>query len=161
MTLGRTLFIVNPAARHGETRKLVPAIQRTIEGVADGDIQLSAGPRHGFDLARTAEGFDTIVAVGGDGTAHEVLNGVMAHEPDVRPTFAVVPTGSGNDYAHTLGKFNAEHPYWMNYHWRVFRAKANTSQLTVSDWASDTAAGGPAGQELMYNFLEIQPYIGE
>ena len=103
MALGRPLFIVNPAARHGETRKLVPAIQRTIEGVADGDIQLSAGPRHGFDLARTATGFDTIVAVGGDGTAHEVLNGVMAHEPDVRPTFAVIPTGSGNDYAHTLG----------------------------------------------------------
>ena len=97
MALGRTLFIVNPAARHGETRKLVPAIQRTIGGVADGDIQLSAGPRHGFDMARTAEGFDTIVAVGGDGTAHEVLNGVMAHEPDVRPCFAVIPTGSGND----------------------------------------------------------------
>ena len=103
MTLSRTLFIVNPAARHGETHKLIPAVQRVIDGVADGDIQLSAGPRHAFDLARTATGFDTIVAVGGDGTAHEVLNGIMAHKADQRPVFAVVPTGSGNDYAHTLG----------------------------------------------------------
>ena len=103
MTLGRTLFIVNPAARHGETRKLIPAVQGVIGSAAEADVQLSAGPRHAFDLARTAQGFDAIVAVGGDGTAHEVLNGVMTHEADVRPCFAVVPTGSGNDYAHTLG----------------------------------------------------------
>ena len=103
MTLEKTLFIVNPAARHGETRKLVPALERVSDGVTPHEIQLSAGPRHAFDLARTAEGFDSIVAVGGDGTAHEVLNGVMAHDEAKRPSFGIVPTGSGNDYAHTLG----------------------------------------------------------
>jgi YegS/Rv2252/BmrU family lipid kinase len=103
MALGRTLFIVNPAAQHGETRKLVPAIQSIITDVTDSDVQLSAGPRHAFDLVRTAVGYDTVVAVGGDGTAHEVINGIMAHDEGARPSFAVVPTGSGNDYAHTLG----------------------------------------------------------
>jgi YegS/Rv2252/BmrU family lipid kinase len=103
MALGRTLFIVNPAAQHGETRKLVPAIQHAITDVADGDVRLSAGPRHAFDLVRTAVGYDTVVAVGGDGTAHEVINGIMAHDGAARPAFAVVPTGSGNDYARTLG----------------------------------------------------------
>jgi YegS/Rv2252/BmrU family lipid kinase len=71
--------------------------------VSAAEIELSAGPRHACDLARTAVGFDSIIAVGGDGTAHEVLNGVMAHDADARPAFGIVPTGSGNDYAHTLG----------------------------------------------------------
>jgi len=71
-----------------------------------------------------------------------------------------------NCYAHHLGKFNAKYKYWMNYHWRVFRAKGKTATLTVSDWASDPSTGsgqakpgGPVGQELMFNFIEIQPYL--
>ena len=53
-----------------------------------------------------------------------------------------------------------EIPDYMNYHWRVFRAKGKTAKLTVSDWVSDTEPGGPVGQELMFNFIEVQPYIG-
>lgn len=66
-----------------------------------------------------------------------------------------------NCYAHIVGKFNAKYPFWMNYHWRVFRAKGTTARLTVSDWDSDTAPGGPVGQESIYNFVEVQPYLGE
>jgi hypothetical protein len=64
-------------------------------------------------------------------------------------------------YAHTLGKLNARNPFWMNYHWRVFRAMGPTAKLTVSDWAGDATPGGPIGQETMFNFIEIQPYVGE
>ena len=64
-----------------------------------------------------------------------------------------------NCYAHHLGKFTDKHNYWMNYHWRVFRAKGTTARLTVSDWKSDKEPGGPVGQELMYNFIEVQPYF--
>jgi YegS/Rv2252/BmrU family lipid kinase len=99
----RTLFIVNPAARHGETRKLIPMLERALGAPAAGQIQVSAGPRHACDLARNAVEFETIVAVGGDGAAHEVLNGIMAHDDATRPTFGIVPTGSGNDLAHTFG----------------------------------------------------------
>lgn len=106
MTLGPTLLIVNPAARHGSTAKLLPAVERLMDGVADFEVQVSAGPRHARDIAAQATGFDTIVAVGGDGTVHEVVNGVMAHDEATRPRFAVVPTGSGNDYARTLGMSN-------------------------------------------------------
>ena len=66
-----------------------------------------------------------------------------------------------NCYAHKLGKFDRHHQYWMNYWWRVFRAKDKTARLTVSDWAGASEPGGPAGQELMLNFIEIQPYLGE
>jgi hypothetical protein len=47
----------------------------------------------------------------------------------------------------------------MNYHWRVFRATATQARLTVSDWASDQDPGGPEDQELMFNFIEVQPYL--
>lgn len=64
-----------------------------------------------------------------------------------------------NNYAQTLGPFNKDNPFWMNYHFLVFRAKGKTAKLTVSDWASATEPGGPIGQELMFNFVEVQPYL--
>ena len=48
-------------------------------------------------------------------------------------------------------------PVCITYYWTVFRAKAATAKLTVSDWQSATDAG-PFGQEQTFNFLEIQPY---
>ena len=57
------------------------------------------------------------------------------------------------------GKFKGGYRYFFNYHWRVFRAKSETAKLTVTDWANDTEPGGPVGQELLYNFIEIEPYM--
>jgi hypothetical protein len=48
-------------------------------------------------------------------------------------------------------------PVCITYFWRVFRAKAPSAQLTVSDWDTDKDAG-PFGEEQAFNFLEIQPY---
>lgn len=64
-------------------------------------------------------------------------------------------------YGSTLGKFNVNHTAFMTYHWRVFRATDSTAMLTVSDWASPNDLGGPAGQEMMVNFIEIEPYFAE
>ena len=61
-------------------------------------------------------------------------------------------------YARPVDKFGGSHNYYMNYHWRVFRAKGATARLVVSDWNSETEPGGPVGQELIFNFIEIQPY---
>jgi hypothetical protein len=49
-------------------------------------------------------------------------------------------------------------PVCITYHWKVFRAKATTAKLTVSDWQSEKEPGAPFGQEQTFNFLEIQPY---
>ncbi len=64
-----------------------------------------------------------------------------------------------NCYSHHHGPFNAENRAWMNYHWQVFRARGREARLVLSDWASDTEPGGPVGQELAVNFVEIQPYL--
>ena len=49
-------------------------------------------------------------------------------------------------------------PVCITYYWRVFRAKATTAKLTVSDWLSEKEPGRAAGQEQTFNFVEIQPY---
>ncbi len=66
---------------------------------------------------------------------------------------------SSGKIGHVYGSFNRDNPLWVTFHRLVFRANNTEGTLTVSDWPSDTAAGGPIGQELMYNFLELQPYL--
>jgi hypothetical protein len=43
----------------------------------------------------------------------------------------------------------------------VFRAKSGAAKLTITDWASDGEPGGPIGQEIALNFVEIQPHLEE
>ncbi len=64
-------------------------------------------------------------------------------------------------YSHIWGGYSREHPAWMNFHWRVFRATGEQAVIRISDWGSDTDPGGPIGQELMCNFVEVQPYYSE
>jgi len=62
-------------------------------------------PTHAIELAKQAaeEGYDIVVALGGDGTVHEVVNGLMQVPADRRPIMGVVPIGSGNDFAYSMG----------------------------------------------------------
>lgn len=64
-----------------------------------------------------------------------------------------------NCYDHHLGPFNDKNRFWMNYHRRIFRARARTATLEISDWTAENKPGGPVGQELIYNFIEVQPYL--
>jgi hypothetical protein len=47
----------------------------------------------------------------------------------------------------------------MNHHRLMFRAVHPTATLIISDWESDQTAGGPAGQEMMFNYIQIEPYF--
>jgi YegS/Rv2252/BmrU family lipid kinase len=62
-------------------------------------------PTHATELARQAalDGYDLVIALGGDGTVHEVVNGLMSAPAENRPVLGVVPLGSGNDFAHAIG----------------------------------------------------------
>ena len=62
-------------------------------------------------------------------------------------------------YSHELGPYNRENPAWLNYHRMVFKPKGNTAELVISDWTSPANRCGPVGQELICNFIEIQPYF--
>ena len=101
--LGKTLVIVNPAARHGVTASLVPVVTGLLDGQVDYDLVITERPGHATGIARTTQAYDTVCAVGGDGTVHEVLNGIMTIDRETRPALTLLPTGSGNDYRRTLG----------------------------------------------------------
>ncbi len=97
-----TCAIYNPTAGRGRAAKLHEVWQaRTPPGT---EFRATREPGHAIELATEAvrAGFGRIIAAGGDGTVHEVANGIlMAGNPDVR--FTTFPIGSMNDYAFTLG----------------------------------------------------------
>ena len=99
-------IIYNPAAAKGaagKNRHHVEALLRRHE--FDYDLVLTEGPGHAGMLARQAadEGRDVVVAAGGDGTANEVINGLMQSERLSKPALGVLPVGRGNDFAFGIG----------------------------------------------------------
>ena len=97
-----TCVIYNPAAGRGRARaRIAAALPRLGPDVT---LRATAGPGHAAELAEAAarEGFARVVAAGGDGTVHEVANGLLrAARPGV--VLSTLPLGSMNDYAHALG----------------------------------------------------------
>jgi YegS/Rv2252/BmrU family lipid kinase len=98
----RTLLIANPAARHGDTARLLPVIEQLLCNVPHETV-LTERAGQATELAAGASGYDLVVATGGDGTVHEVLNGLMSIPGEARPALGLLPTGSGNDTRRTMG----------------------------------------------------------
>lgn len=59
------------------------------------------------------------------------------------------------------GPFTEGKPFWLNLHWQVFRAVKPTAVLCISDWKSPDNAGGPPGQQILYTYIELKPYLDE
>ncbi|MEE0262365.1 MAG: diacylglycerol kinase family protein, partial [Collinsella sp.] len=103
---GRTLIIANPAAQSGAAREVAERLQRFLDMTARSsqfDLVLTERMGHAKELAAQATDYRTVIALGGDGVIHEVVNGLMTQDEAVRPALAVLPVGSGNDFAQTLG----------------------------------------------------------
>ncbi len=97
-----TCVIYNPAAGRGKAERLLNELRATTG--TEFELRPTREPGHAVELARKAaeEGFAKVVAAGGDGTVHEVANGVLqSGRRDV--VFSVWPIGSANDYAYSLG----------------------------------------------------------
>ncbi|NLG80729.1 MAG: diacylglycerol kinase family lipid kinase [Firmicutes bacterium] len=98
----RVKVIVNPMAGRGRAARAIPVICRALEkGKADYDIYVTRGPGDAITAASRAvdEGYEVIAAAGGDGTTNEVANGIAGREV----ALGVIPCGSGNDMAISLG----------------------------------------------------------
>ncbi len=106
------VVVLNPLSGGGRGVRLRPRIEAAIGAAGiDGAVHVTTEPGHATDLAREAatRGVDIIVAVGGDGTVHEIANGMLdAATPEARtPSLAVVPVGTGNDFAKLLGVYGS------------------------------------------------------
>ncbi len=102
-------LILNPMADLGRAWKTANDL-RPIAQEFKGELSWSGTvyPTHATELAKQAaeEGCDIVVAMGGDGTVHEVMNGLMQVPAERRPVMGVVPIGSGNDFAYSMGITN-------------------------------------------------------
>lgn len=103
--LGKTLLIANPAAQNGEGARAARTVAGLLkERLGEGNFEVSTTlyPYHAAEIAAASRGFDSVVALGGDGIIHEVANGLMKVDAAARPAMGIVPVGSGNDFAKTL-----------------------------------------------------------
>ena len=107
ISLGKTLLLANPVAQSGRGLPMAHAAFAKLEralGEGSVDLVFSEAPRHAVEITAAVSGeYNTIIALGGDGLIHEIVNGSMKVPAESRARIGVIPVGSGNDYARTLG----------------------------------------------------------
>jgi diacylglycerol kinase family enzyme len=98
----RVCVIYNPSAGRGRGRGRLERLHRVLEGQAEFRPTDAVGQAEKLAFQAAQQEFSIVAAAGGDGTVHEVANGMLrASRPEV--TLAVIPVGSANDYAYSLG----------------------------------------------------------
>jgi diacylglycerol kinase (ATP) len=147
----KTVFLVNPASANGKTGKRWPQIAQAAHAAGlRGEAIFSERPGQLGELARAAadEGASLLVVVGGDGTVHEVVNGIPGRE-DVE--LAVIPRGTGWDFARThkipkrldqalrIARDGAARPFDLG------RADYRTDGGQTSAWFANMASVGMSG----------------
>lgn len=100
----RLLFLYNPFAGKG---KIKTSLSDILQIFAESGFEITVHPTmESQDLTQTikkeAQRFDYIVVSGGDGTLHELADGLMALPPEQRPPCGYIPTGTVNDFATSL-----------------------------------------------------------
>jgi len=97
----RVCFVVNPIAGKGRALAEWKKIEPVAAQLGDYAVRFTERPGHATELAREAvrQGYDRVVSMGGDGTLNEVGNGLMGSGA----ALAVIPAGTGNDWARTSG----------------------------------------------------------
>ncbi len=100
-------IIVNPLAGKGNALQAVPAIEQQLKAAGlNYDIVLTERPGHAIELAYQAvkDHYDVIVGGGGDGTANEVINGLMRarQEGMNQVKMGMLAIGRGNDFAYSM-----------------------------------------------------------
>ena len=98
-------LIFNPIANLGRSWPIASSLRPLLTELGGADWTGTVYPTHAAELARRAgeEGYQRVVVMGGDGTVHEVINGLMQLPPEQRPAMGIVPVGTGNDFAYSLG----------------------------------------------------------
>ncbi len=98
-------FIVNPVSRGGKNLGLRRSLAKWAEkNLTEPWVVLTEGPQHATELVRHAhaKGCTRIIAVGGDGTLHEVVNGLLELPEKTRPQLGVIRSGTGGDFGRML-----------------------------------------------------------
>lgn len=103
----RAKVIVNPTASNGRVGRRWPEFDQALRGMGlELDAEYTRRSGHATELASDAiaEGYRYIIAVGGDGTVNEVVNGLfVTDQPPEGTVLGILPGGTGSDFVRTLG----------------------------------------------------------
>lgn len=145
----RVLFLINPAAGQGQAKRSWKKVQSFLPQTKwDWSVYHSLRAGDLICRAETAatEQWDRIVILGGDGTVHEVVNGLLnSNQPATSlPAIALIPCGSGNDWARTW-RFPRKIDHWFrqNHTW------------TLQDHAAGTLSFQRDGQPALSYFMNV------
>ena len=98
----RVACIVNPNARDGKLGKNFHKIEEELAASGlDQDVFMTEGTGHAIEIASDLRetDYDLVVAIGGDGTVHEVANGIRGSSKRL----GIIPMGNGDDFARAIG----------------------------------------------------------
>lgn len=104
--MSRAMVIVNPYARGGVSRVTWLVISDALKRAGvNFDHVFTEWPGHGVELSKEAveKGYELVIAVGGDGTVNEVVNGLVDDEGRGRATLGIISAGSVGDFGHMMG----------------------------------------------------------
>jgi YegS/Rv2252/BmrU family lipid kinase len=146
-----TVIVANPRAAAGRVGRQWEALQRTIAAtLGDATGKLTSGAGHATRLAREAlnAGAKRIVAVGGDGTINEVVNGFFDRSGPVAPdaTLVIFPAGTGGDFVRSIGLVGADAPDAL--------ARAEVRSIDVGR----ASMIGHDGKELIRYFINVSSF---
>ena len=105
----RAFIIVNPKAKNGKAEKQWPELEQVIKAEYNGEFhaEFTTAPLHAIPLTRQAlrQGYEFIVALGGDGLINEVVNGFFDGGKPVNPhaVLGILPFATGADFVKTVG----------------------------------------------------------
>ena len=104
----RYMVLVNPISGRGNGERAYPIIEQRLRGLGiEFEMRRTEHPGHAIQMAEEAayKGWDGVVAAGGDGTANEVLTGLMKfrHRTGSSPALGIIPVGQGNDFGFGVG----------------------------------------------------------
>ena len=107
-------IIVNPAAGGGAAKRLWLRIERDLQAQGFSySVRFTERKMHAVELVEeaVARGYRKFLAVGGDGTVHEVANGILSQEfvPSREIGLALLPVGTGNDWAKEWAQIGRAH----------------------------------------------------
>ncbi len=104
----KTAAIVNPRSAAGKTGRRWPEMAAALDArLGRIEVRFTERPGHAIDLARDLldQGYDRIIAAGGDGTINETANGFLRDDQPIRPeaSLGILPLGTGGDLRRSLG----------------------------------------------------------
>lgn len=144
----RAVVIWNPGAG---TIEAAAAARKRLDDHPEALVVETESPEHAEETVRKAceAKVERIVAAGGDGSINNVVNALFRHGGDAPPAFGVLPFGSGNDFARTLGMFDDPDPVAT-----IFDGSIRPGDAILATWeggeriVANMATGGNTGQFL-------------